>query len=121
MIKTIFAAQLGMVLTTMIWGITFVMVKDALNDATPFMFASLRFGLSFALACIYVNKDGINKKTILAGLFCGLCLYTGYTFQNYGLMETSPSKSAFITSISVLIVPVLLVLFNVQNCTNAMK
>ena len=49
-------AQLGMVLTTMIWGVTFVIVKDALNDATPYMFASLRFGLSFFLALFYINK-----------------------------------------------------------------
>ena len=48
-------AQLGMVLITMIWGVTFVIVKDALNDATPYMFASLRFGLSFLLALFYIN------------------------------------------------------------------
>ena len=36
-------AQLSMVITTMIWGITFVMVKDALNDAGPYMFSFLRF------------------------------------------------------------------------------
>ena len=51
-----FLAQLGMVLTTMIWGVTFVMVKDALNDAAPFMFASIRFGLSFFLALLYIHK-----------------------------------------------------------------
>ena len=115
MIKSVFAAQLGMVLTTMIWGVTFVMVKEALNDATPFMFASLRFGLSFLLACIYVNKNGINKRTILAGLCCGLCLYVGYTFQNYGLISTTPSKSAFITSVSVIMVPILLVVFKLKK------
>ena len=49
-------AQLSMVITTMIWGITFVMVKDALNDAPPYMFASLRFGIAFLLGFIYVNK-----------------------------------------------------------------
>ena len=37
-----FLAQLAMVVTTMIWGITFVMVKDALNDAPPYMFTFLR-------------------------------------------------------------------------------
>ena len=51
-----FLAQLGMVITTMIWGITFVMVKDALKDADPFMFAFLRFATcranSIAAQCI---------------------------------------------------------------------
>ena len=109
-------AQLGMVVTTMIWGITFVIVKDALNDASPFMFATLRFGLSFLLACIYVNKNikKIDKKSIMAGFFCGLCLYVGYSFQNFGLMETTPSKSAFITSVSVIMVPIILVMFKIK-------
>ena len=112
-----FLAQLGMVLTTMIWGVTFVMVKDALNDATPFMFAALRFGLSFVLACIYVNKGikDISFNGLVGGLVCGFCLYVGYAFQNYGLIETTPSKSAFITSVSVILVPVILVAFRIKS------
>jgi len=39
----------------------------------------------------------------------------GYAIQNIGFMQTTASKSAFITSISVLIVPVLLILFNIQK------
>ena len=114
-------AQLGMVLTTMIWGVTFVMVKEALNDAKPFMFATLRFGLSFILAIIYVNKGifKIDKKSIWAGLICGFCLYVGYSFQNFGLMQTTPSKSAFITSVSVIMVPILLVLFRIKTIKNS--
>ena len=110
-------AQLSMVLTTMIWGITFVMVKDALNDAPPYMFASLRFGLAFLLGCIYVNKGikDISDTEMIGGLFCGFCLFVGYAFQNFGLMQTTPSKSAFITSISVIMVPVILVLFRIKK------
>ena len=90
-------AQLSMVITTMIWGITFVMVKDALNDAPPYMFASLRFGIAFLLGVIYVNKGikDISDTEMLGGLLCGFCLFVGYAFQNFGLMETTPSKSAF--------------------------
>jgi len=115
-----FLAQFGMVITTMIWGVTFVMVKEALNDAKPFMFATLRFGLSFILAVIYVNKGiaKINKKSLIAGLVCGLCLYIGYSFQNFGLMQTTPSKSAFVTSVSVIMVPVLLVIFRLKIIQN---
>jgi len=110
-------AQLGMVLTTMIWGVTFVMVKGALNDATPFMFASIRFGLSFFLALLYINKKvhKINSSEMIAGLVCGFCLYVGYAFQNFGLMETTPSKSAFITSVSVIMVPMMLVMFKIKT------
>ena len=115
-----FLAQIGMVITTMIWGITFVMVKEALNDAKPFMFATLRFGLSFILAIIFVNRgmSKINKKSMVAGLICGFCLYVGYSFQNFGLMQTTPSKSAFVTSVSVIMVPILLVLFRIKAVHN---
>ena len=75
-------AQLSMVVTTMIWGITFVMVKDALNDAPPYMFAALRFGIAFILGLVYVNK-GIKKITdheMLGGLLCGFCLFDGWPY-----------------------------------------
>ena len=110
-------AQLSMVVTTMIWGITFVMVKDALNDAPPYMFASLRFGIAFILGLVYVNKGikNITDVEMLGGLFCGFCLFVGYAFQNFGLIETTPSRSAFITSVSVILVPLILVLFRMKR------
>ena len=81
-------AQVSMVITTMIWGVTFVMVKDALNDAPPYMFSSLRFGLAFILGFIYVNKGikDITSTEIWGGFICGFCLFAGYAFQNFGLM-----------------------------------
>lgn len=110
-------AQISMVITTMIWGITFVMVKEALNDAPPYMFASLRFGLAFFIGLIYLNKNinNINHLEMTGGLVCGLCLFAGYAFQNYGLMQTTPSKSAFITSVSVILVPILLSVFRIKK------
>ena len=110
-------AQISMVATTVIWGITFVMVKEALNDAPPYMFASLRFGLAFFIGLIYLNKKikDINHLEMIGGLVCGLCLFAGYAFQNYGLMQTTPSKSAFITSVSVILVPVLLSVFRIKK------
>ena len=115
--KQKFLAQLSMVITTMIWGVTFVIVKDALNDAPPYMFSALRFGIAFALGLIYVNKNikNISRKEMIGGLLCGICLFSGYAFQNFGLMQTSPSKSAFITSVSVIMVPIILVLFRIKK------
>ena len=110
-------AQIAMVITTMIWGITFVIVKDALNDAGPYMFAFLRFGLAFFIGIFYVRKTikEVSLLEIVSGFICGIALFAGYTFQNYGLMETTPSKSAFITSVSVIMVPIILVLFKLQK------
>ena len=83
------------------------MVKEALNDAPPFAFSTLRF--SIALLCtlipiIYQFKK-FSKQEVYGGILCGILLHAGYAFQNYGLQLTSASKSAFITGTSILIVP----------------
>ena len=92
-------------------------LKKALDDAPPFSFASLRFGLATILALAVINRKmfQISKRELLGGVICGFLLFCGYAFQNFGLMNTTASKSAFITSVSVLIVPILLVSFNLQK------
>ena len=111
------AAQLSLVFVTIIWGLTFVLVKQSLNDAPPFYFATLRFGLATILAITVVNRKifQINKNEFIGGIICGFFLFMGYSFQNFGLMNTTASKSAFITSVSVLLVPILLITFNLQQ------
>ena len=110
-------AQIGMIIITMIWGITFVMIKEALNDAGPYMFAFLRFGLACILGVIYTYKTvhKISSLELRGGLIGGFSLFSGYAFQNFGLMQTTPSKSAFITSVSVILVPIILVLFRLHK------
>ena len=54
-----FPAQIGLVFTTLAWGATFVLVKNALNDAPPFIFAFYRFLIATIaiLPFILINKD----------------------------------------------------------------
>ena len=110
-------AQILLVFVTLIWGVTFIMVKDALNDAGPFAFGTLRFTIAGILTLAVVNKSifTLTKTEVIGGLVCGFFLFGGYAFQNFGLMQTSASKSAFITSVSVLMVPIILFLFNIQK------
>ena len=110
-------AQIGLILVTIIWGITFILVKEALNDAPPFIFTTLRFGLATIISAVLVNRKllQLTKNEIIGGFFCGIFLFLGYSFQNFGLMNTTASKSAFITSVSVLLVPILLITFNIQK------
>ena len=100
-----FSAQIGLVFTTLAWGATFVLVKNALNDAPPFIFAFYRYLIATIaiLPFILINKDkkffsNFNQYEIVGGIFCGFLLYVGYAFQNFGLTITTPSKSAFITN-----------------------
>ena len=110
-------AQIGLILVTIIWGVTFILVKQALNDCPPFLFATLRFGLATILTMALINRKifQLSKNELIGGIICGFFLFMGYSFQNFGLMNTTASKSAFITSVSVLLVPILLVTFNLQR------
>ena len=110
-------AQILLIFITIIWGATFIMVKDALNDAGPFAFGTIRFSLAGILTILILNKNILNlsKIELQAGLIAGFFLFGGYAFQNFGLLHTSASKSAFITSVSVLLVPVILYIFKIQK------
>ena len=106
-------AQIGLIFTTLAWGATFVLVKEGLKDANPFIFAFYRFLLAalVIIPFIFFSKQknifsNFNSHEIKGGILCGLLLYMGYGFQNYGLEITTPSKSAFITSMSILLVPI---------------
>ena len=110
-------ARIGLLFVTIIWGLTFIIVKEALNDAHPFSFAALRFSLATFFSLLILNKKiiTITKHEIIGGILCGFFLFLGYAFQNFGLMNTTATKSAFITSVSVLIVPLLLFSMNIQK------
>ena len=110
-------AQIGLLFVTFIWGLTFILVKEALNDAAPFSFTALRFALATFFTLLIVNKKIITttRHEFVGGILCGFFLFLGYTFQNFGLMNTTATKSAFITSVSILIVPFLLVAMNIQK------
>jgi len=109
-------AQLGLLITTLIWGSTFIVVKDAINLNTfpPFFFAGIRFLLA-ALCVIYLVDFKTINNNFKEPFLCGLILFIGYGFQNYGLEATTPTNSAFITSISVLMVPIILYMFNLEK------
>jgi drug/metabolite transporter (DMT)-like permease len=92
-----------------IWGSTFVVVKDALAGVSPLLFNLIRMTLAFlCLAIFYRGHFGrMTRRSLLAGVAVGFCLAMGYQFQTAGLRLTTPSKSAFITGMVVVLVPVL--------------
>jgi drug/metabolite transporter (DMT)-like permease len=106
-------ADLLLISCTLIWGATFVLVKDALANASVFVFLALRFVVATAvLVLMYgreLRKAGVSG--LRAGAIIGCCMFGGYAFQTAGLALTTPSKAAFITGFFVVLVPVLLALF----------
>ena len=92
-----------------VWGSTFVVVKGALTDASPLLFNLLRMLIAtVALAILYHRELPQLKRSYLGGgVLVGLCLAAGYSFQTAGLARTTPAKSAFITGMIVVLVPLL--------------
>lgn len=98
-------ADIALLGNALIWGVTFVLVKNALADASPILFVAVRFALAaVALILVYRMPD---RRLALPGLFVGALLFAGYAFQTTGLRFTSASKSAFITGLSIPMVPLL--------------
>src|SRR5271165_645266 len=100
-------AYLLMLFVVAVWGSTFVLIKGALVDATPAAFNLVRMTLAFVVLAAAYHRywRGIQGWQIGAGALVGLCLAVGYQFQTTGLARTTPSKSAFITGLVVVLVP----------------
>lgn len=100
-------AEALLVFVAMIWGSTFVVVKEALRDAAPLPFIAVRFTLAGVLLFLVVSRGSVARQALGPGLILGLFLFAGYVLQTTGLVYTTPSKSAFITASSVILVPVI--------------
>jgi drug/metabolite transporter (DMT)-like permease len=108
-----FKAHCALLLCSFLWGVTFVVVKDALADISVFAYLAARFVLG-ALPMIWIYREDLRKLThdeAWAGVQVGLLMFGGYAFQTAGIARTTPSKAAFITGLSVVLVPVFLAAF----------
>jgi drug/metabolite transporter (DMT)-like permease len=100
-----------------LWGSTFVLVKDALRDISPLLFNLIRMMLAFlCLAVVYRRQwKRISAAGWRSGALVGLFLAIAYQFQTTGLNRTTPSKSAFITGMTLVLVPLFAVLPGVRR------
>ncbi len=98
-----------LLLVTLIWGSTFVLVQQAVESWPVYAFLCLRFALATAVLCLFFGRRlrNLTPRMAAAGAVIGLFLFAGYAFQTVGLQYTSSSKAGFITGLSVVIVPVL--------------
>lgn len=108
-------ALIALFAVSLIWGATFVWMKDALDVAesrlgpghrvsTLSLFLVLRFG-SAALIVLALSRSarrGQNRAAWGGGLWLGGLLFAGFALQMIGLVEISPAVSAFLTSLYVL-------------------
>lgn len=98
------------VAATIIWGSSFVIVKDATTYITPGWLLFVRFlGASLILALVFLKhrRFYFKKDHVLYGALFGLALFTAYYVQTVGLTYTTPGKNAFLTGTYCVMVPFL--------------
>src|SRR5262245_4599637 len=92
---------------TMIWGMTFSFIKDAVVTLPPFVFLFWRFAIaSLLLIVIFWKKIKFSRQTLAYGCILGILLGGTVVFQTIGLRYTSASTASFITGLSVVLVAI---------------
>ena len=100
-------ADLTLALTTLLWGVSFVIVKDALASSTPLAFTAVRFAIAALVLTPFTNlRAPYPRAELRAGALLGSLLAIGFAAQTVGLVETTPSRSAFIVAVSSVLAPV---------------
>ena len=106
-------SKILLVLVTIVWGSSFVVLKDTLSTLGgghfTFFILAARFGISsiVLIAICWKKFITISKTTLVKGLALGFILFCAYGVQTIGLRFTSASKNAFLTSVYVVLVPFL--------------
>ena len=97
------------VCATLIWGSTFFILKDTLDDVDLMFLLAFRFTAAAAvLALVFWNRwKDLDPRYVWQGAVLGALLFAAYAVQNYGLMDTTPGKNAFFTAVYCVIVPFL--------------
>lgn len=113
----------ALLLTSLIWGSAFVAQVTGMDLIGPFTFSAARCFLSFifvlALILFQKSKDSSSRKkdysprkdVLLGGITCGFFLFLATSFQQTALQYTSAGKTSFITSLYIIIVPLLGIFF----------
>lgn len=97
------------ILATIIWGSSFVVMKNSLNSLPTFYLLAFRFSAAaLILAVVFWKRWRVcDKQYLLGGTVMGACLFVAYALQTFGLDRTTSGKNAFLTAVYCVIVPFL--------------
>lgn len=112
-------ARLGLFTVAIVWGFTFVLQRVATDSIGPFAYNFIRFLLA-SLVLYPISRFGFETKPTLpakgsiwyGGILCGSFIFIAAALQQAGLAYTTAGKTAFITSLYIVVVPLLGLLFN---------
>lgn len=112
---------IAILITTMIWGFTFIAQSEGAKIMEPFSFNAIRFSIGavtiLPISLIRSSRheksfsfwaEYDDKKTLLKGAFLdGIAIFIGLGLQQIGIAYTTPGKAAFLISLSIIFVPLI--------------
>lgn len=99
--------RLALLTAAVIWGSSFIVMKDAVDHIPVFQLLAIRFTFGGLLLAVIFRKRLMqsDEALLLHGALCGALVLTGYVTQTYGLKTVSPGTNAFLTSVYCVMVP----------------
>ncbi len=129
MVKTNYKSIAMLFLTALIFGTTFVAQQQGMDYIGPFTYITARSVIGalflFISALLFDRTDKSsttfsfgnslkrfqNKNLVVGGVLCGIVMFAATSFQQVGLMYTTVGKAGFLTSLYIVIVPILGLIF----------
>ncbi len=107
--KRVIGAKIALFGATLIWGSSFIVVKNSMDVMQPHMLLAFRFTIAGILLCLIFSKRlrKLNKDYFIKGGILGTFLFLSYSLQTIGITDTTPGKNAFLTAIYCVLVPFL--------------
>lgn len=102
--------RLLIIAATVIWGSSFVIVKDTTDVLSPAWILFIRFAMASVILAIFLIKKRnlyFKREYVCYGALFGLLMFLGYYLQTIGITDTTPGKNAFLTGTYCVIVPFL--------------
>lgn len=102
-------SPLLMILTTVIWGSSFVVMKNSVDVLPTFWLLAIRFtAAAVVLALVFLPRwKFFSPRCLYGGTLMGFLLFVAYVFQTLGLERTTSGKNAFLTAVYCVLVPFL--------------
>lgn len=91
----------------LLFGSTFLVMKQAVAEIQPLTFLALRFGFAALVLWPLARRRPRTPGELRHGLLAGVALLCGYVLQVTGLRHTSSTRSAFITYLLIVLVPLM--------------
>ena len=107
--KVNMASKLALFGASVIWGSSFLVVKNTMNYMQPHTLLAIRFSIGTILLCLIFMRrlKNINREYFINGGIIGILLFIAYSLQTIGITDTTPGKNTFLSAIYCVIVPYL--------------